>query len=272
MPSGVELRPASAFSAAELAAAFTAGYAGYQFPISLDAATFSRYATLWDYDLGRSRVAVDGDAAVGFAMLGVRDRRGWIGGMGVVEAARGTGVGRALLEAVLGEACAGGLDEVSLEVLEGNDAAIGLYESVGFERTRMLELWLLREPVEEGSAAPIGVAEAHELIRRLRQEPEPWQRADETLAHLVESETTVEAFGVGDEGAAIATPGHSVSMFQLATTRRDTARSLLLAALRRGDSLSFVNVPEGSATAAAFRELGGRLAGRQHEMALRPVS
>ncbi|MGL4511712.1 MAG: GNAT family N-acetyltransferase [Lacipirellulaceae bacterium] len=52
--------------------------------------------------------------------------------LAVVPSVRGLGVGRRLLEAVEAEARALGCCKVTLEVLEGNDAARGLYERMGF--------------------------------------------------------------------------------------------------------------------------------------------
>ena len=270
MPQAVDLRPASEFSSAQLASSFNAGYEGYAFPMNLDAATFSRYANLWDYDLGRSRVALADGAAVGIAVLAIRGSRGWIGGMGVAAGSRGTGVGRGLLEAVLAEAKAARLTNVSLEVLEGNDVAIRLYRSIGFEQTRMLEVWTLDAPARDSTAATADVTAAHEVIRRVRTDPEPWQRDDETVAHLVDAATELRAFAIGDDAAAIVQRGAGVSLVQLGARDPAPAGDLIAAARVGAPSLSFVNVPEGSATSTAFAALGGRLTVRQHEMALTP--
>lgn len=53
--------------------------------------------------------------------------------MWVAPEARGRGLGRALTEAVLGWAGDIGVHEVQLWVMTGNDPALALYESVGFE-------------------------------------------------------------------------------------------------------------------------------------------
>lgn len=55
-----------------------------------------------------------------------------IDGLFVAEAARGLGVGTALIEAVVAEALRCGMQEVRLEVVEGNDRARALYERRGF--------------------------------------------------------------------------------------------------------------------------------------------
>lgn len=55
--------------------------------------------------------------------------------MYVTPRARGRGVGRRLVEAVLAEAAARGSERVVLEVTSGNAPAIALYERMGFRRT-----------------------------------------------------------------------------------------------------------------------------------------
>ncbi len=55
-------------------------------------------------------------------------------GLMVAMAARRQGVGRALLEAAIAWARTAGVRKLELHVFPWNEAAIGLYESVGFER------------------------------------------------------------------------------------------------------------------------------------------
>lgn len=62
-------------------------------------------------------------------------------GMGVTAAARGQGVGRALLAAVRAEAVSLGLAEVTLEVYAFNAAARALYATEGFTPMRELLHW-----------------------------------------------------------------------------------------------------------------------------------
>jgi ribosomal-protein-alanine N-acetyltransferase len=63
------------------------------------------------------------------------------------EAARGRGIGRALLEAGIGWAKDRGAEVVHLEVDERNTSALGLYESMGFEE------WGRRPDYYPGAAA-----------------------------------------------------------------------------------------------------------------------
>ncbi|MGN6324384.1 ribosomal protein S18-alanine N-acetyltransferase [Pseudolysinimonas sp.] len=86
---------------------------------------------------GHYLVAVDDEGAiVGYAGLLAPSgsRQGDIQTITVAEAARGRGIGRALMEALLAEADHRGVDEVFLEVRAGNAIAQHLYASLGFER------------------------------------------------------------------------------------------------------------------------------------------
>jgi GNAT superfamily N-acetyltransferase len=234
----VNLVPASTLSFAELAELFTRGYEGYYVPMQVDAATMQFMVETWDIDLEKSRVA----PGVGVANLGVRGDRSWIGGIGVVPESRRSGIGRLLMEALLAEAP----PTVTLEVLEQNEPAIRLYESLGFERTRVLEVWSVPEtPLVEARAAepaPLGQAGL------------PWQRADESLPPGYER--------LEVDGGAMLVRGSSV--LQLQADDEDAAVALL----SRGTQMSYVNVPEGDVASGALRRLGGNLALRQLEMAL----
>jgi ribosomal-protein-alanine acetyltransferase len=82
-------------------------------------------------------VAVGDDSAIeGYAGLLAPSGTGQgdIQTVAVVEAARGRGVGRALMEALLAEAERRGAAEVFLEVRADNAPAQHLYASLGFER------------------------------------------------------------------------------------------------------------------------------------------
>lgn len=63
-----------------------------------------------------------------------RPRRGqWrVEVLAVAGAARGSGIGTALLEAVIGDAREAGMRSVGLEVVDVNDRALQLYERIGF--------------------------------------------------------------------------------------------------------------------------------------------
>jgi ribosomal protein S18 acetylase RimI-like enzyme len=81
-------------------------------------------------------VALADDKVVGWCDVAVRprptQRHSGILGMGVIREYRGKGIGRALLQATLASARAGGLRRIELTVRADNDPARRLYESFGF--------------------------------------------------------------------------------------------------------------------------------------------
>jgi hypothetical protein len=191
----------------------------------------------WDIDLARSRVA----PAAGLANLAIRGDRGWIGGIGVVPEQRRHGIGRALMEAVLELAP----PTVLLEVIDANEPAIKLYESLGFEKTRVLEVWHVEAPLVEATSGAQST---------LGQTGLPWQREDASLP------PDYERVEVG--GGAMLFRGTTV--FQLEARDEDTAAALL----SRGTALNYVNVPEGDVAIGALERLGGELRLKQFEMVL----
>ena len=79
----------------------------------------------------------------------------------VAPAARGTGVGRAVVEEIVADAAAHGIEVVMLEVRGNNHGAIALYEGCGFSRTGVLP-----NAVAEGEAR-------HDVILMCRELPRP---------------------------------------------------------------------------------------------------
>lgn len=231
------LVPSDQFSYAELAALFTRGYEGYFVPMQFDEQTLRYMVDTWDIDLSRSRVAPD----AGLANLAIRGDRSWIGGIAVVPAQRRNGIGRALMEAVLELAPS----TVLLEVIEENEPAIKLYEALGFEKTRVLQVWRVEAPLVEAER----VAQS-----TLGQADLPWQREDASLPSDYER--------VEVEGGAMVFRGGTV--FQLEARDEDAAAELL----SRGTTLNYVNVPEGDVAIGALERLGGELRLKQFEMVL----
>jgi ribosomal protein S18 acetylase RimI-like enzyme len=261
--------PASTLDHEQLAALFTAVYAGYWFPIALDAAAFEQLAAVSDLDLAASRVASSDGCAVGICVLGVRGREGWIGGMGVLPERRREGIGEALMRAVLERARALGLHRVTLEVLEQNETARRLYERLGFAGTRTLEVWSL--PGLDGpepAARPVDVDAAIAVIATHRDAPEPWQRAEGTLRRFRERDTLTQALGV-DGGAVVyrTRDGHA-SIVQLGAPTAAVARELLAGVAATASGVTFLNVPADDPCVGALADLGGTLAARQYELEL----
>ena len=258
-----ELGPADLLDGRALAELFTAGYEGYWFPIALDEHAFALMVETTDVDLGLSCVAFADGRPVGIALVARRGRAGWIGGMGVIAPYRHRGVGRATLVAALDAAARAGVEEMTLEVLEQNLAARALYESLGFEVVRELEVWSV--PAADRMAhrpREVPPEEAHGWLLARRRAREPWQRADGSLVHLDDTS------GLVVDGAAAVVrvlPGR-VSVLQLGGSA-EGLHELLGGASSLG-ALSILNLPVDDPARAVLEELGGRVEARQQEMAL----
>jgi GNAT superfamily N-acetyltransferase len=255
----IEVRPASSLSIAELTALFNAGYADYVIPMRLHDETALRWMIdSFDIDLEASRVAVSNGEPVGFANLAIRGDEAWVGGVGVVTGVRRQGTGETLMRALHDEARARGAARIWLEVIEQNEAAYRLYEKLGYDVVRWLEVWTLSALPSADGAREVPVEQAHERIRRLRTTREPWQRSDATLAHLTDTrglETT--------RGAAVFRVGAAVQLVQIA----GEARSLLQTVRSHGNVI-LINLPTDDPIAESLRALGASITVRQREMVL----
>jgi L-amino acid N-acyltransferase YncA len=105
-------------------------------------ATFETETPSWaEFDAGRDDdhrlVALDDGVIAGWAALSPTSRRTCYSGVAehsvyVSSEARGRGVGRALLEALLASADAGGVWTIQTNIFPENGASLALHERVGF--------------------------------------------------------------------------------------------------------------------------------------------
>lgn len=256
----IELRSARSLAPGERAELFNAAYEGYLVPFHVDEAMLAFMDDAFDINVDASRIAVRDQASIGLANLGVRGEDGWIGGVGVVPTARRSGIGEALMRALHEQARERGIRRVWLEVIVENTGAFALYEKLGYRTVRDVEVWTLpvfaAQRTEAEDASP---DVAHARIRELRAERDPWQRADETLAHYGDARGLVT-----DSGAAVYRhSGENIQLVQIAGEAEP-----LLRALRILGPVGVLNLPADDAAASAFRALGGTVVVRQHEMLL----
>ncbi len=260
----IELRPATAFPHAELVALFTAAYEGYSIPFAVDEPTFAFMVDAFDLDLAHSLVAVDDDRAVGLANLGRRGRRTWLGGVGVLPSKRREGIGELLTRSLLDRAAAVGATEMTLEVIVENEPAIRLYEKLGFVRRRELDVIALERGGSDEAADEVPLAVAQRLVRAGREGDEPWQRSDDTLAHLAARQPAPLGLAADDAAAIYRLSGESVSLVQAAGD--GPALQAVLSTLRAKGTVSAVNYPSDGSVAGALRAAGANVTLRQYEM------
>jgi GNAT superfamily N-acetyltransferase len=256
----LELRAAASIPLGERVQVFNAGYEGYLVPFQVDETTLAWLDETFDIDLDASRVAYRDGETVGLGNLGVRGEDAWIGGVGVVLSARRSGVGEALMRGLHDQARERGILRVWLEVIVENTGAFALYEKLGYRTVRDVTVWSLPlSTSEESEVEEVPAEQAHARIRELRTEREPWQRADESLAHYTDTRGLATAGGA----AVYRQRGEHVSLLQIAGDAEP-----LLRALRTLGPVNLLNVPDNDAVATALEELGATIAVRQHEMVL----
>ena len=132
----IELVAADQFTIHELADIYIQTRVDYLIPMAMSADRLGEYIHDFDVDLACSSVArsIEGDFW-GLIFLGVRQKLAWITRLGVVPSARRAGAGAALVERMLANAEALGLQEIHLEVIKNNTPAQNLFLSKGFKET-----------------------------------------------------------------------------------------------------------------------------------------
>ena len=255
----LDLRPARSLDRGERAELFTSAYQDYLLPFHIDEPTLASMENVLDLDVDASRIAFREGEPVGLGNLGLRGRDAWIGGVGVVPAARRSGVGEALMLALHEQGRERGVERVWLEVIDRNTGAFALYEKLGYRVVRDVEVWALSaDPDSESTAREVAAADAQARIGAFQPDRQPWQRADGTVAH----HDDVQGLAT-DDGGAVFRVGGAVQLLQFAGDAEP-----LLRALRRLGIVSVLNLPVDDPAAAALRALGATVVVRQHEMLL----
>lgn len=134
----MELIPATEFNLQELADAYNETRIDYIIPMPMTVERLKSYIEVYDVDLASSCAAVKDDQILGIGMLGLRPGRAWVTRLGVLPSGRRQGVGRAIMTSLLDAARMREIPSTWLEVIDGNNPAHELFQSLGFVETRML--------------------------------------------------------------------------------------------------------------------------------------
>ncbi|MBX2802566.1 MAG: GNAT family N-acetyltransferase [Myxococcales bacterium] len=229
-------RSASDLTGTQLAEIFTRGFEGYFVPVQVSPRDWSTIVRSVGVDLDSSVVAqVDGHD-VGVMAISVRGRTARVAAMGIAAAFRGRGVGRALLRYGLAALDERGFERVLLEVIDGNEGAIRLYASEGFEIARRLVGWeravggTTPRAIELLEVDPVQVARF--AAAHGHADP-PWQLAPETLAAVTPPATGL-ALPSGDAMALVVDrPDGTTRLLGLAARSDEAASTLLSGAVAR---------------------------------------
>jgi hypothetical protein len=127
----------------------------------------------------------------------------------------------------------------------------------------VLSLAAERGHSEEGET---DLSEGLRVVAAARNGPEPWQRANETVANLARRGSTPRAISVDGATAVFGQDGDRLSLLQAAGDAAGLAA--LSAALRSRGAVSALNFPAGEPVATALREAGAEVRLCQYEMVL----
>lgn len=265
---------AAEMSLEELAAAFTASFARYFYPMTLSAEQLARRVRFEHLDLQRSLVAMEDDELVGIALLGLRGDVAWCGGLGITEKYRGRGLSHELMRAFVSEARGFGSRLLTLEVLRQNQGAIRLYERAGMHIARSLYIYSRTADAPPLSqVAPLMEAPPAELLHHfhhLHLHAPAWQR---TLASLlVMNGLRGLCLGEPDRPQAYALlrdwPDGTTYLVDLAAGESSKAEALCAALYHVPGPLRINNEPDNSIFNAPLMAHGFRETERQHEMVM----
>lgn len=277
----VRLVPAVEVPHAERAALWNEAFSDYFAPARFTAESLTRFEQGFSLDLAGSQVALDGERPVAFAMLGIRESRGWVGGMGVIPSARRRGHGERVMRGVMESARRRGLEVLRLEVLVQNAPAIPLYEGLGFRTLRCLDVWDRAADVpapaatgERSRAMPI--EEARAFATSARAERAPWQRE---LAAALAAFPDLRALASADRSAVaiFRVAPESIGLLELVgapaagTESRTRGFDSVLGSIFAtfpGRLTRLLNLPEGDAAGPALARAGATVVHRQWEMEL----
>lgn len=262
---GVEIRPLTGVPFETIFETFVEGFSDYVVRMQ---PTFPDLVEMWTR---RGMVpelsagAFDGDRLVGFTLNCVDGDRAYDSGTAVIPSHRRRGLSRAMMELSFSLLAP---RTYILEVLQTNSAAIALYESLGFQRTRPFQVWSYTAP--SPTRFPELANADLDLIRSWCDFEPSWQN---DVPSLRRARDPYVVLGTSDAAAVLFPRTGDLPLLAVAPGARlqGLGRQLLNAAATRASKpLRILNVDDRDGGIAAFLEKCG--AGRgvgQWEMARR---
>jgi ribosomal protein S18 acetylase RimI-like enzyme len=273
-PPSLDFQPADVLPLGELTLLWREIYANYPVPLPFTEDELERFISMSAVDLGLSLVAVANDLPVGLSFVAAAGTEAWIGGFGVIDAHRRTGIGLALMRHQCRILEGSGVTETRLEVMTANRAR-RLYASAGFvDRRRLLSF---NSPAMGGGADPLVVLQPEllpDLHRRLHigVSDAPWQRNEANVMRaVVRDRLTLLGWrsGMGIAAYAVEQNSGGVSrLIDVAAESSHAAEAIIasLAARVRGRRLCVGDEPADSPIAQALRRFGAAPRTQRYEM------
>ena len=162
----------------------------------MNVAALARFLQLQGADLHYSRFVETPDGLAGFGYINRTGNVLRLGGMALIESARGTGAAGFLLEHLLEEASARGDATMMLEVIEQNPRALSLYRRHGFRQISRLLGW--RRPASANSKpkmsstlAQVAILSALEMPNARIYPDIPWPISRHAIARVEKTQAFV---------------------------------------------------------------------------------
>lgn len=275
----ITLHPVSDVDRRQYVLALNRAYSDYFVSILLTEASFLDMVRRESVRLDVSQAAVDAGDIVGMGMLGVREDRGWIGGMGVIPSYRRQGIARRILHRLIEQARGLGLRTLQLEVIAANRPAYDLYRDVGFETVRTLHVLRGGGSKFTAPTRPLELVfrteRAAGLLDRIERFPtprRPWQRELAALASQPVHAITARSRAGNDLlGVCLfRDDGSHKDLMDMVAANLDVGRALAAHVLRSGQftRLSYLNVAAEDPLLPVLLEAGFSEALAQYEMLL----
>lgn len=245
------IRPLTAGDFDAVHEAFNAAFSDYLVPLQLTREQLAEMLRRRGWVPEMSVGAFEDERMIAFTLNAVEDDRAYDTGTGVIPTHRRHGLGRQLMQRSfeLLRDCT----SYTLEVLEGNERAIELYRSLGFEVVRTLGCWKYEARRQNPSPNLRAIEPASEW-----GDVEPsWQNSPASIARATDPHLLL-----GDEnGYAILFPGNG-DLAQLAVRRESRRQGIGTKLLEEaagiaGKPLRIINVDESDAGITAFLEQSG---------------
>jgi ribosomal protein S18 acetylase RimI-like enzyme len=266
---------------------FVRAFEDYVVPFALTEAQFRSHILLNGVDLKRTAGCFDGERLVGFSLNGFGVWNGietvYDAGTGVVPAYRRRGISEAMFEMMLPRFKADGIRQCLLEVITLNDAAINLYQKLGFTTLRTLALLQCDTPLASRREAPAGVEVREmdepdwDLFRTFWDTQPSWQNSPDAITRSTRVKRVIGAFKDGCCVGYIACSPSSGRLAQLAVDRDHRGQGIGTALVRamqsetaEGFSLQVINIDRSDQGSMEFFErIGFYVKLSQFEMVLR---
>jgi ribosomal protein S18 acetylase RimI-like enzyme len=234
-------------------------FSDYLIPIRISEIQFENHIAQNAVDLNLSVGAFAEGKMVGFTLNGFGLWNGkqtaYDAGTGVIPDFRKRGVGRSMFDFLLPKLREIGTEQMLLEVIEGNEIGIRLYQKLGFEKTRKLLFFEQGESLDLKRNENIEIRELEDsdwnLLENFWDRNTSWQFSWESILRKTLSKTILGAFldeNIVGYGVVYPTSGMIPQIAVDKNCRRKGVASTILYELRehaeKDKKLKFSNVDE----------------------------